>query len=137
MREVLLRDSNPSDEDTLDFSDLAKKMTAQLVPAFCTAAEVLVLESLIGDNEVPAHGPDANVPLRRLHVKHDRENPAWQAAFPVGEILRLPGRLPLRALHRVGRAGPRGGPSPRTRPGSWPGPGGASRSAACSPTRPC
>src|SRR6202522_3636255 len=94
MREVLLRDSGPSDEDTLDFSDLAKKMTEQLVPAFCTAAEVLVLESLIGDNEVPAHGPDANVPLRRLHVKHDRENPAWQAAFPVGEILRFPAGSP-------------------------------------------
>src|SRR3984957_18010695 len=94
MREVLLRDSNLSDEDTLDFSDLAKKMTAQLVPAFCTAAEVLVLESLIGDNEVPAHGPEADVPLRRLHVKHDKENPAWQAAFPVGEILRFPGGSP-------------------------------------------
>jgi anti-sigma regulatory factor (Ser/Thr protein kinase) len=94
MREVLLRDSSLSDEDTLDFSDLAKKMTAQLVPAFCTAAEVLVLESLIGDNEVPAHVPDANVPLRRLHVKHDRENPAWQAAFPVGEILRFPADSP-------------------------------------------
>jgi anti-sigma regulatory factor (Ser/Thr protein kinase) len=93
MREVLLRDSSLSDEDTLDFSDLAKKMTAQLVPAFCTAAEVLVLESLIGDNEVPAHS-DANVPLRRLHVKHDRENPAWQAAFPVGEILRYPDDSP-------------------------------------------
>jgi anti-sigma regulatory factor (Ser/Thr protein kinase) len=94
MREVLLRDSTVSDEDTLDFSDLAKKMTAQLVPAFCTAAEVLVLESLIGDNEVPAGVPDANVPLRRLHVKHDRENPAWQAAFPVGEILRFPAGSP-------------------------------------------
>jgi anti-sigma regulatory factor (Ser/Thr protein kinase) len=94
MREVLLRDSGPTDEDTLDFSDLAKKMTDQLVPAFCTAAEVLVLESLIGDNEVPAHGPDADVPLRRLHVKHDKENPAWQAAFPVGEILRFPGGSP-------------------------------------------
>jgi len=94
MREVLLRDSGPSDEDTLDFSDLAKKMTEQLVPAFCSAAEVLVLESLIGDNELPAHGPEADVPLRRLHVKHDKENPAWQAAFPVGEILRFPGGSP-------------------------------------------
>jgi hypothetical protein len=94
MREVLLRDSALSDEDTLDFSDLAKKMTAQLVPAFCSAAEVLVLESLIGDNEVPAHVPEADVPLRRLHVKHDKENPAWQAAFPVGEILRFPGNSP-------------------------------------------
>ena len=104
MREVLLRDSGSlSDEDTLDFSDLAKKMTAQLVPAFCTAAEVLVLESLIGDNEVPAHVPDANVPLRRLHVKHDRENPAWQAAFPVGEILRYPGGSPYTRCIETGK----------------------------------
>jgi anti-sigma regulatory factor (Ser/Thr protein kinase) len=91
MRDILLRDSGgPIEEDTLDFSDLAKKMTAQLVPAFCTAAEVLVLESLIGENEVPAHGPDANVPVRRLHLRHDEENSAWNSAFPVGEILRYP-----------------------------------------------
>jgi serine phosphatase RsbU (regulator of sigma subunit)/anti-sigma regulatory factor (Ser/Thr protein kinase) len=91
MRDILLRDTRgPVEEDTLDFSDLAKKMTAQLVPAFCTAAEVLVLESLIGDNEVPAHGTDANVPVRRLHLRHDEDNLAWNSAFPVGEILRYP-----------------------------------------------
>ena len=94
IREILMRDSTPIDGDTLDFSELAKKMTAQLVPAFCTSAEVLVLESLIGDNEVPAHAPHADVPLRRLHLKHEKENPAWQAAFPVGEILRYPGGSP-------------------------------------------
>jgi len=94
MRDILMRDANPIDGDTLDFSELAKKMTAQLVPAFCTSAEVLVLESLIGDNEVPAHAPHADVPLRRLHVKHDQKDPAWQAAFPVGEILRYPGGSP-------------------------------------------
>jgi len=91
MRDILLRDTRgPVEEDTLDFSDLAKKMTAQLVPTFCTAAEVLVLESLIGENEVPTHGPDANVPVRRLHLRNDEENPAWNSAFPVGEILRYP-----------------------------------------------
>jgi anti-sigma regulatory factor (Ser/Thr protein kinase) len=90
MRDILLRDASPVEEDTLDFSDLAKKMTAQLVPAFCTAAEVLVLESLIGDMEVPTHGTAANVPLRRLHLRHDEENSAWNSAFPVGEVLRFP-----------------------------------------------
>jgi serine phosphatase RsbU (regulator of sigma subunit)/anti-sigma regulatory factor (Ser/Thr protein kinase) len=90
MRDILLRDASPAEEDTLDFSDLAKKMTAQLVPAFCTAAEVLVLESLIGDMEVPAHGTAANVPLRRLHLRHDEENSGWNSAFPVGEVLRFP-----------------------------------------------
>ena len=34
IRDILLRDTGPDDEDTLDFSELAKKMTAQLVPAF-------------------------------------------------------------------------------------------------------
>jgi serine phosphatase RsbU (regulator of sigma subunit)/anti-sigma regulatory factor (Ser/Thr protein kinase) len=90
MRDILLRDASPVDEDTLDFSELAKKMAAQLVPAFCSTAEVLVIESLIGDNEVPSDMPHGDVPLRRLHVRHDREHPAWQSAFPIGEILRFP-----------------------------------------------
>ena len=91
IRDILLRDTTPADEDTLDFSELAKKMTAQLVPAFCSTAEVLVLESLIGDNEIPAHVSAEKVALRRLDVRHDRgENAAWQSAFPIGEILRFP-----------------------------------------------
>ena len=91
IRDILLRDTGPADEDTLDFSELAKKMTAQLVPAFCSTAEVLVLESLIGDNEIPAHVSAETVALRRLDVRHDRgENAAWQSAFPIGEILRFP-----------------------------------------------
>jgi serine phosphatase RsbU (regulator of sigma subunit)/anti-sigma regulatory factor (Ser/Thr protein kinase) len=91
IREILLRDTSPDDEDTLDFSELAKKMTAQLVPAFCSTAEILVLEKLIGDNEIPAVMPAEEVTLRRLDVRHDRgENAAWGSAFPIGEILRFP-----------------------------------------------
>jgi serine phosphatase RsbU (regulator of sigma subunit)/anti-sigma regulatory factor (Ser/Thr protein kinase) len=95
IRDILLRDTGPDDEDTLDFSELAKKMTAQLVPAFCSTAEVLVLESLIGDNEIPAALPAAEVALRRLDVRHDRgEHAAWGSAFPIGEILRFPAGSP-------------------------------------------
>jgi serine phosphatase RsbU (regulator of sigma subunit) len=90
MRDMLLRDTFTGIDDTLDFSDLAEKLMARLVPAFCTAGEVLVLESLVGDNEMPAHGADGNNPLRRLAVVHDQKDPAWQAAFPTGEILRYP-----------------------------------------------
>jgi serine phosphatase RsbU (regulator of sigma subunit)/anti-sigma regulatory factor (Ser/Thr protein kinase) len=91
IRDILLRDTGPVDEDTLDFSELAKKMTAQLVPAFCSTAEILVLESLIGDNEIPLHVSAEKVALRRLDVRHDRgEHAAWQSAFPIGEILRFP-----------------------------------------------
>jgi serine phosphatase RsbU (regulator of sigma subunit)/anti-sigma regulatory factor (Ser/Thr protein kinase) len=94
MRDTLLRDTFTGIDDTLDFSDLAEKLMARLVPAFCTAGEVLVLESLVGDNEMPAHGPDGSNPLRRLAVVHDQKDPAWQAAFPTGEILRYPDGSP-------------------------------------------
>src|SRR6202000_1195847 len=86
IRDILLRDTGPADEDTLDFSELAKKMTAQLVPAFCSTAEDLVLDSLSADNEIPAHVSAEDVPLRRLDVRHDRgENAPWMSAFPIGE----------------------------------------------------
>ncbi len=95
IRDMLLRDTGPDDEDTLDFSELAKKMTAQLVPAFCSTAEVLVLESLIGDNEIPAHMPAEMVSLRRLDLRHDRGDiAAWGSAFPIGEVLRFPADSP-------------------------------------------
>jgi serine phosphatase RsbU (regulator of sigma subunit)/anti-sigma regulatory factor (Ser/Thr protein kinase) len=90
MRDALLRDTFTGIDDTLDFSDLAEKLMGRLVPAFCTAAELLVLETLVGDNEMPAGGPDGTAPLRRLSVVQDHQNPAWQAAFPIGEILRYP-----------------------------------------------
>ena len=94
MRDMLLRDTFTGIDDTLDFSDLAEKLMSKMVPAFCTAGDLLVLESLVGDNEFPAHGPDGNNPLRRLAVAHDQADPAWQAAFPTGEILRYPPASP-------------------------------------------
>jgi serine phosphatase RsbU (regulator of sigma subunit)/anti-sigma regulatory factor (Ser/Thr protein kinase) len=103
IRDILLRDTGPAGEDTLDFSELAKKMTAQLVPAFCSTAEVLVLESLIGDNEIPAHVSAEKVALRRLDVRHDRgEHAAWQSAFPIGEILRFPPDSPYTGCIETG-----------------------------------
>src|SRR6516164_3688838 len=103
MRDMLMRDTVSGIEDTLDFSDLAAKLMTRLVPAFCTAADLLVLESLVGDDEMPAHGPDGDVPLRRLSVVHDQNNPAWQAAFPIGEILRYPPGSPYVRCIESGR----------------------------------
>jgi serine phosphatase RsbU (regulator of sigma subunit)/anti-sigma regulatory factor (Ser/Thr protein kinase) len=103
MRDMLLRDTFAGIDDTLDFSELAEMLMARLVPAFCTAGELLVLESLVGDNEMPAHGPDGNNPLRRLAVVHDRKDPAWQAAFPTGEILRFPEGSPYVRCIESGR----------------------------------
>ena len=83
-----------NEDDTLDFGDLAEKFISRMVPHFCNGAEVLVLESLVGENEYPEHGPDASSALRRLAVKHDKKDTAWNAAFPAGEILRYPDDSP-------------------------------------------
>jgi len=103
MRDTLLRDTFAGIDDTLDFSDLAEKLMARLVPAFCTTAELLVLETLVGDNEMPADGPDGTAALRRLSVVQDQPNPAWQAAFPIGEILRYPEVSPYARCMEMGQ----------------------------------
>jgi serine phosphatase RsbU (regulator of sigma subunit)/anti-sigma regulatory factor (Ser/Thr protein kinase) len=103
MRDMLLRDTFTGIDDTLDFSDLAEKLMGRLVPAFCTAAELLVLETLVGDNEMPNDGPDGTAALRRLSVVLDQQNPAWQAAFPIGEILRYPSASPYARVMESGR----------------------------------
>jgi serine phosphatase RsbU (regulator of sigma subunit)/anti-sigma regulatory factor (Ser/Thr protein kinase) len=90
MRNMLLYETFQGIDNTLDFADLAGRLMEKLVPHFCTAGDLLVLESLVGDDEFPAHGPDGSHPLRRLAVRHKQADPAWQAAFPSGEILRYP-----------------------------------------------
>ncbi|HEX3961730.1 MAG TPA: SpoIIE family protein phosphatase [Trebonia sp.] len=87
---AMLQETFQGIDNTLDFADLASRLMEKLVPHFCTAGDLLVLESLVGDDEFPTHGPDGNHPLRRLAVKHKLNDPAWQAAFPDGEILRYP-----------------------------------------------
>jgi serine phosphatase RsbU (regulator of sigma subunit) len=80
--------------DTLDIDHLARELLEALVPAFCNTSELILLESMIGDDELPVHGPDGSHPLRRITLTHDRNDPAWEAAFPTGEILRYPPESP-------------------------------------------
>ncbi len=80
--------------DTLDIDDVARELLDALVPHFCNAADLLLLESLAGDDELPAHGPEGSLPLRRIALRHDRKDLAWEAAFPTGEILRYPSPSP-------------------------------------------
>jgi len=95
MRDALLRDAFSSLDDTLDFDHLANLLMAKLVPHYCNAADLVILESLVGDEERPADGPDGSFPLRRLTVRHDSQDPAWEATFPIGEILRYPPGSPF------------------------------------------
>jgi Stage II sporulation protein E (SpoIIE)/Histidine kinase-like ATPase domain/PAS fold len=94
MRRQMLDDTFTRIGDTLDIDHLARELMDALVPHFCNAADLLVLESLAGDDEWPAHGPEGSLPLRRIILQHDRKDPAWEAAFPTGEILRYPAHSP-------------------------------------------
>jgi GAF domain-containing protein/anti-sigma regulatory factor (Ser/Thr protein kinase) len=94
MRRQMLDDALTRIGDTLDVDDVARVLLDALVPHFCNAGGLMLLESLIGDDELPAHGPDGSLPLRRIALRHDRKDPAWEATFPTGEILRYPTRTP-------------------------------------------
>jgi hypothetical protein len=94
MRRQMLDDTFTRIGDTLDIDHLARELIDALVPHFCNAGDLLLLESLIGDDELPSHGPDGSLPLRRIALLHDGKDPAWEAAFPTGEILRFPSPSP-------------------------------------------
>jgi serine phosphatase RsbU (regulator of sigma subunit) len=94
MRRQMLDGSLTRIGDTLDIDDVARELLDALVPHFCNAAGLLLLESLVGDDELPAHGPEGSLPLRRIALRHDRKDPAWEAVFPTGEILRYPVHSP-------------------------------------------
>ena len=94
MRKQMLDDTFTRISDTLDIEQVASELLDALVPHFCNAADLLLLESLAGDDELPADGPEGSVPLRRIALRHERQDPAWEAAFPTGEILRYPANTP-------------------------------------------
>jgi serine phosphatase RsbU (regulator of sigma subunit)/anti-sigma regulatory factor (Ser/Thr protein kinase) len=94
MRRQMLEDTFTRISDTLDIDDLTRELMNALVPSFCNTGELLLLESLIGSDELPAGGADGTHQLRRISIVHDKKDPAWEAAFPVGEILRYPADSP-------------------------------------------
>jgi serine phosphatase RsbU (regulator of sigma subunit) len=104
MRRQMLDETFTRIGDTLDVEQVASELLGALVPHFCNAADLLLLESLAGDDELPAHGPEGSSPLRRIALRHDRMDPAWEAAFPTGEILRYPAQSPYYRCMDTGSA---------------------------------
>jgi Stage II sporulation protein E (SpoIIE)/Histidine kinase-like ATPase domain len=94
MRRQMLDDALTRIGDTLDIDDVARVLLDAIVPHFCNVAGLLLLESLAGDDELPSHGPEGPLPLRRIALLHDGKDPAWEATFPTGEILRYPQNTP-------------------------------------------
>jgi serine phosphatase RsbU (regulator of sigma subunit)/anti-sigma regulatory factor (Ser/Thr protein kinase) len=72
----------------LDIDQMAPELVNILVPHFCNAGELVVLEHLVGEDEFPAKSMDGTSIVRRLAVAHDDDYAAWDATFPTGEIHR-------------------------------------------------
>ncbi len=88
---------------TLDLDQTAKELIDAIVPSFCNAAGILMLEGLVGDGEPPAEPTDGSAVLRRLAVGADDDNRAWFATFPVGEVLTFPTGTPYTECLNTGK----------------------------------
>ncbi len=94
MRHSLLDDTFRQIGATLDLDQVARGLINILVPHFCNAAGLLVLESVAAGDEFPVNPPDGSQMLRRLAVASDDGSPSWDAAFPTGEVLLYPPGTP-------------------------------------------
>ncbi len=94
MRHIMLEGAVRRIGGALDIDQMAPELMSILVPHFCNAGELVVLESLVGEDEFPAEMPDGSHPVRRLALAHDDQDGGWDAAFPTGEILRYPPETP-------------------------------------------
>src|SRR5579859_1256198 len=90
---ALLRIPVPRAERFVDPAVMRKQM---LDDTFTRIGDTLDIDHLARElmDALPPHGPDGSLPLRRIALLHDRKHPAWEAAFPTGEILRYPTQTP-------------------------------------------
>ena len=82
MRKQMLDDTFTRIGDTLDIDQLASELLDALVPHFCNAADLLLLESLVGNDELPSHGPEGSLPLRRIALLARPEGPCLGGGVP-------------------------------------------------------
>jgi serine phosphatase RsbU (regulator of sigma subunit)/anti-sigma regulatory factor (Ser/Thr protein kinase) len=94
MRHMMLDSAVRRIGGALDIDQMAPELINIIVPHFCNAAGLVVLESLVGEDEFPSTSLDGTQLVRRLAVAHDDGDAAWDAAFPTGEILRYPPNTP-------------------------------------------
>src|SRR5215475_8713055 len=94
MRHLMLDGAVRRIGGALDIDQMAPELINIIVPHFCNAAGLVVLESLVGDDEFPSESLDGTQLVRRLAVAYDDGDAAWDAAFPTGELLRYPPDTP-------------------------------------------
>jgi hypothetical protein len=103
MRHALLDGAFKRIGGALDIDQLAREFVNIAVPHFCNTAGLLILESLVAGEELPADSPDGSQLLRRLAVAYDDGDTAWDAVFPTGEILRYPPGTPYTECMATGK----------------------------------
>ncbi|HEY7489323.1 MAG TPA: SpoIIE family protein phosphatase [Streptosporangiaceae bacterium] len=94
MRRALLDDPLTRFGASLDLDQVARGLMDVLVPHFCNAAALVVLESLVAADEVHGEATDGSAALRRLAVATDDGDPLWSSTFPTGEVLVYPQGTP-------------------------------------------
>jgi serine phosphatase RsbU (regulator of sigma subunit)/anti-sigma regulatory factor (Ser/Thr protein kinase) len=90
MRHALLDGAAKRLGGALDIDQIAPALVNILVPHFCNAASMFVIESVLADSEHAGLRTGSGQMVRRLALAHDDGDPGWDAAFPVGEVLRFP-----------------------------------------------
>jgi serine phosphatase RsbU (regulator of sigma subunit)/anti-sigma regulatory factor (Ser/Thr protein kinase) len=103
MRQVMVDGAVRKIGGALDIDQMAPELINIIVPHFCNAAGLVVLESLVGEDEFPSASLDGTELVRRLAVAHEDGDAAWDAAFPTGEILRYPPGTPYTRCMDSGR----------------------------------
>jgi serine phosphatase RsbU (regulator of sigma subunit)/anti-sigma regulatory factor (Ser/Thr protein kinase) len=103
MRHALLDGAFSRTGGELDIDQMAPAIVNIIVPHFCNAAGLLVLESLVGADEYPSDSHDGLHLVRRLAIAHDDDDPGWDAAFPTGEILSYPPSAPYTLCLETGK----------------------------------
>ena len=103
MRHALLDGAFKRIGGALDIDQLAREFVNIAVPHFCNTAGLLILESLVAGEELPADSPDGSQLLRRLAVAYDDGDSSWDAVFPTGEILRYPPGTPYTECLETGK----------------------------------
>ncbi|WUH96557.1 SpoIIE family protein phosphatase [Spirillospora sp. NBC_00431] len=101
MRRALMDDQLTRFGASLDLDQSARGLVDVVVPHYCNAASVLVLESLVAADEV--HEESGSAVLRRIAVTSDDGNAAWTSTFPVGEVLVFPEGTPYREVMDTAR----------------------------------
>ena len=107
MRRQMLDDTFTRIGDTLDIDHLARELTTRSCPPSCNAGDLLLLESLAGDDELPCTGPTERCRCAGSRCSTTGRIPRLGGGLPHRRDLALPEAHALLPLHGHRHAGAR------------------------------